>query len=178
DTVIIQKAGDVIPDIVSVVTDLRTGKEKKYHFPEYVEDCGGPIERIPGQAAYRCKNKDSFAQKKRKFEHFVSKKAFDIEGLGPQIVDQLLEAQLISTYDDIFTLEKGDLLELEGLGDKSAENMLDAITARTEIPLARFLVGLSIPNVGEETAEDVAEHFGTITNIRNASREDFDAIPG
>lgn len=178
DTVVIQKAGDVIPDIVSVVTDLRTGKEKEYKFPTYVEDCDGPIERIPGQAAYRCVNKDSFAQKRRKFYHFVSKKAFNIEGMGPKIVDALLDQKLISTFDDIFTLKKGDLLEVPRFAEKSVDNLLESIDSRRTIALSRFLVGLSIPNIGEETAEDLAEVFGSLKNIKRATREEFDAIEG
>ena len=108
DTVILQKAGDVIPDIVSVLKDLRIGKEKVFVWPKFVSDCGerGEIERIEGQAAWKCKNKNSFIQKKRRLYHFVSKSAFDIENLGPKIIDALFNANLISTYDDIFTLKK------------------------------------------------------------------------
>ncbi|MFA6797528.1 MAG: NAD-dependent DNA ligase LigA, partial [Candidatus Paceibacterota bacterium] len=114
DTVILQKAGDVIPDIVIVLKDLRTGKEKEYVFPKKVESCGGDgsIERIEGQAAWRCVYKNSFEQQKRKFYHFVSKKAFNIDGCGPKIIDALLENNLISNFDDLFTLKKGDLLAL------------------------------------------------------------------
>ncbi|MFQ5661813.1 MAG: NAD-dependent DNA ligase LigA [Candidatus Paceibacteria bacterium] len=180
DTVILQKAGDVIPDIVSVLKEMRTGKEKEYKFPKKVAAGGGDgsIERIPGQAAYRCVNNNSFIQQKRKFQYFVSKKAYNIEGLGPRIIDQLMEKNLVSTFDDIFTLKKGDLLELEGFAEKSADNLLRDIEEAKQIELGRFLISLSIDQVGEETAYDLAEHFGTLKNIQNASKEELENIEG
>lgn len=124
DTVILQKAGDVIPDIVRVLVDLRTGKEKPYQWPTHVPECGGDglIERIPGQAAWRCVAKDSFAQMRRKFRHFASKGALNIEGMGPSTVDALLEAQLVQHFDDFFTLTEGDLRTLEGFAEVSAKS--------------------------------------------------------
>jgi len=178
DTVILQKAGDVIPDIVSVLKEMRTGKEKEFKFPKKVVACGGDgsIERVSGQVAYRCINKNSFTQQKRKFQYFVSKKAYDIEGLGPQIVDQLMEKNLISSYDDIFTLKRGDLLELEGFAEKSADNLIAEIEKAKQVELSRFLISLSIDGVGEETAYDLAEHFGTLKNIQNTSKEELENI--
>lgn len=178
DTVIVQKAGDIIPDIVSVLTEMRTGREKKFKFPSYLEACGGPIERIPGQAAHRCVNKNSFAQQKRKFYHFVSKIAFNIEGLGPKVIDQLLEEHLVSDFADIFTLEKGDLLELPRFAEKSADNLLEAIDSARQVTLPRFIVALSIPHVGEETAYDVADHFGSIDRLAQATVEELNQIDG
>ncbi|OHA79646.1 MAG: hypothetical protein A2675_03090 [Candidatus Yonathbacteria bacterium RIFCSPHIGHO2_01_FULL_51_10] len=178
DTVILQKAGDVIPDIVGVVKEMRTGKEKKFVFPQYVEDCGGPIERIPGQAAYRCVNKNSFAQKRRKFYHFVSKHAFDMEGCGPKVVDALLYAGLITNYDDIFTLTRGDLLTLPRFAEKSVDNLLESVNTARRVELPRFLVALSIEHLGEETAYDIATHFGDIKRIEGASREELTQIDG
>jgi DNA ligase (NAD+) len=180
DTVIIRKAGDVIPDIVSVVADLRTGKEKRYRFPKRVPECGGDgsIERIPGQAAYRCVNRDSFAQQKRRFHHFTSRKAFDIEHLGPQTLDLLLEEGLITTFDDIFTLKKGDLLNLPRFAEKSVDNLLAAIEKGRDVELARLLFALSIDQVGEETARDLAEHFGSLEAIERASLDELIAIDG
>lgn len=178
DTVVLQKAGDVIPDIVSVIKELRTGKEKPYVFPKTVPDCGGPIERIPGQAAYRCVNKNSFAQKRRKFYHFVSKHAFDIEKMGPRVTDALLDNNLIASYDDIFTLKKGDLLALPRFGEKSVDNLLASIENARVMDLPRFIIGLSIEHVGEETAEDIAEAFKSIDAIVRASKEDLERIPG
>lgn len=178
DTVVLQKSGDVIPDIMSVVTEMRTGKEKKFKFPDYVEDCGGPIERIPGQVAYRCVNKNSFAQKRRKFYYFVSKKAFDIDGCGPKVLDALLDAELIGNFDDLFTLTLGDVLTLPRFAEKSAENLIESIDKARTITLGKFLTALSIEHVGEETAHDLAEHFGSIEKLRRATVEELNAISG
>lgn len=178
DTVILQKAGDVIPDIVAVVKEMRTGKEKKFTFPKFVEDCGGLIERIPGQVAYRCVNKDSFAQKRRKFYYFVSKKGFDIDGCGPKVIDALLDAELVGSYDDLFTLKIGDVLALPRFAELSAKNLIEAIDRARVITLGKFLTALSIEHVGEKTAHDVAQIFGSIEKIRKASFEDFNAVYG
>lgn len=180
DTVIIQKAGDVIPDIVQVVTELRTGKEKLFIWPTHVSLCGGDgaIERIPGQAAWRCVVKDSYEQQKRKLHYFASKGALNIEDMGPKIIDQLLDAELISEYADIFTLEKGDLLALPRFAEKSADNLLASIEKARHTTLPRFLISLSIPQVGEETAHDIAGHFKTIEKVRSADVDDLLAIPG
>lgn len=178
DTVVLQKSGDVIPDIMSVVTEMRTGKEKKFKFPDYVEDCGGPIERIPGQVAYRCVNKNSFAQKRRKFYYFVSKKAFDIDGCGPKVLDALLDAELIGNFDDLFTLTLGDILTLPRFAEKSAENLIESIDKARTITLGKFLTALSIEHVGEETAHDLAEYFGSIEKLRRATVEELNAISG
>ncbi|TAL48940.1 NAD-dependent DNA ligase LigA [Patescibacteria group bacterium] len=180
DTVIIQKAGDVIPDIVSVLKELRSGKEKPFVFPEKVAGCGGDgrIERIPGQAAHRCVTLGSQLQQQRKLEYFAGKKALNIEGLGEKIVELLTEHNLISTFDDIFTLTKGDLLNLPGFAQKKAENLLASINKSRKTSLSRLLVGLSIPQVGEETAEDLAEHFRSIETLRKASGEELEAVAG
>lgn len=180
DTVILQKAGDVIPDIVKVLTEMRTGKEKPYTFPTHVPECGGDgsIERMQGQAAWRCVSKDSSAQLRRKLYHFVSKHAYDIDGLGPKVVDALLDANLIATASDIFTLKKGDLEALPRFGEKSVDNLLEAIEKARHVTLPRFLFALSISQVGEETAEDVAEHFGSIDKVRSATYEELEVIPG
>lgn len=180
DTVILQKAGDVIPDIVSVVKEMRIGKEKPYRFPKKVPECGGSgaIERIPGEAAWRCVNKNSFAQQKRKLYHFTSKKAFDIDGLGPKIIDALLEHQLISSYQDIFSLTKDELSALPRFGEKSAENIINSIEKAKAVLLPRFLIALSIPHVGEGVANDLAGAFGTLQKLQSASFETLEALPG
>lgn len=180
DTVILQKAGDVIPEVVSVIQELRTGTEKPYRFPKRVSLCGGDgsIERIPGQAAWRCVSKDSFELIARRYHHFVSKKALDIDGLGPQIMDMLLEQGLVKTYADLFTLEVGDLNGLPGFKEKAITNLLAGIQAARHTTLARLLFGLSIDQVGEETARDLARHFGTLERIRAASREELELIDG
>jgi len=180
DTVVLQKAGDVIPDIVRVLTEMRTSKEKSFAWPKRVEGCGGDgsIERIPGQAAWRCVVSDSFAQTQRKFYYFVSKKAFDIEGMGPRVIDALLDAGLITNFDDIFTLKKGDLLNLPRFAEKSVDNLLESIEKSRDVSLNRFLVSLSVPQVGEETARDVAANFGTLEKVMKATLEDFISIYG
>lgn len=180
DTVILQKAGDVIPDIVSVVKELRTGKEKEYVWPTHVAVCGGDgsIERIPGQAAWRCVNKNSFEQQKRKFHHFVSKKAFDITDMGPKVADLLLQEGLISEYADIFTLKRGDLLALPRFAEKSVDNLLLSIKKSSKVRLSRFLVGLSIPQVGEETAIELADKFKTLEKLREVDFETLEKMEG
>ncbi len=180
DTVVLQKAGDVIPDIVSVVHELRPKDSKPYKFPTHVQGCGGDgsIERIPGQAAWRCVYKDSFEQNKKKFYYFVSKKCFNIDGLGPKIIDQLLDNGLVSTFDDIFTLKKGDLLALPRFAEKSVDNLLESISNSKKISLARLISSLSINQVGEETAYDVANHFKNIESIIEAKKEEIESIYG
>jgi DNA ligase (NAD+) len=180
DTVVLQKAGDVIPDIVKVLVELRTGKEKAYVFPTHVPECGGDgsIMRVPGQVAWKCVFKDSSAQLRRKLYHFVSKHTFDIDGLGPKVIDALLDNHLIAHASDIFSLKKGDLEALPRFGEKSVDNLLVAIEKAKHITLPRFIFALSIPQVGEETAEDVAEHFGTIEKVRSAQFEELENIEG
>ncbi len=180
DTVIIQKAGDVIPDIVSVLKEMRSGKEKVYQFPKKVAACGGDgsIERASGEAAWRCVNKNSYAQNKRKLYYFVGKSAFNIDGLGPRIVDVLLDNNLVSDASDFFTLKSGDLLSLDRFGEKSVDNLLCAIEKARKITLQRFITALSIPNVGEETAEDLARRFGEIEKISQADEVELSSING
>ncbi len=180
DTVILQKAGDVIPDIVEVLKDMRERSSKKFVFPKKVPECGGDgsIERIPGQVAYRCKHSGSFTQFKRKLYYFVGKDAFDIDHCGPKVVDLLLEHGLISTSVDLFYLSLDQVVELPRMGQKSAQNLIDAIARKKTITLPRFLVSLSIPNVGTETARDIAKAFGTIEKIQQASFEDLSNLYG
>ncbi len=180
DTVVLQKAGDVIPDIVQILKELRTGKEKAYKFPTVVPDCGGDgrIERLPGQVAWRCVSQDSFAQKRRKFYHFVSKKAFDMDGCGPKIIDILLDNNLIASFEDLFTLKKGDLMSLPRFAEKSVDNLLASIEKARLISLPKFLVGLSISQVGEETAIDLAKHYGTLEKLREADFEELQNLDG
>jgi DNA ligase (NAD+) len=180
DTVVIRKAGDVIPEVVKVVTELRTGKERVFKFPTHFPLCGGDgrIERIPGQAAYRCVAKNSYEQQRRKLAHFASRGVFDIDGLGPKIVARLMEAEIISDFADIFKIKKGDLEGLEGFQEKSIENLLGAIERARDVTLPRFIAGLSIPQVGEETARDLAQHFHTPENFAKAGFEELQAIEG
>ncbi len=181
DTVILQKSGDVIPDIIQVLKDLRPEKSRPFKFPKKVDGCGGDgsIERIPGQAAYRCVILDSEQLTKRKLYHFVSKKCLDIDGLGPKQIDLFMENDLISDFTDIFTLKKGDIEILPRMGEKSAQNIIDSIEHAKNTDMYRLLFALSIPQVGEETARDIAEvcdyDFG---KLRQMSLSDFENIYG
>lgn len=180
DTVVLQKAGDVIPDIVSVVKELRPKGAKAYAWPTHVPECGGDgrIERVPGTSAWRCVNKNSFAIIRRRFYNFVGKHALDIEGFGPRTIDQLLEKGLVQHYDELFTLTEGDLLTLEGFAEVSAKKTIDAIQKSRRVELARLLVGLSIPQVGEETAILVAEHFRSIEKLSIATEDELTELSG
>lgn len=180
DTIILQKAGDVIPEIVSIIPELRPKRSKPYRFPATAEGCGGDgsIERIPGEAAYRCVTRDSAHLHQQRLYHFVSKGALNIDGVGPRIIDLLLEYGLITTAADLFTLTVGDLRDLPGFKEKAAQNVIDAITARRAVPLNRFLVALSIPQVGAETARILAEHFGSFDALAAAPEADLAAVYG
>ena len=180
DTVIIQKAGDVIPDIVSVVKEMRTKQQKPYVFPAFIPECGGDgsIERIPGQAAWRCVDKNSYIQQKRKLYHFTSKIAFDIDGLGPKIVDVLFDNQLISNAADIFALKKDEVLALPRFAQKSVDNLFLSIEKARNVSLPRFIISLSIPQVGEETAHLLADTFITLEKIQGATEDELSAING
>lgn len=180
DTVILQKSGDVIPDIVSVVQELRPKNSKPFQWPTHIPACGGDgrIERVPGEAAWRCVHKGGFEEQKRRFHYFVSKRCLDIDGLGPSTLDLLIENGLIAAFDDIFTLKKGDFLSLPRFAEKSADNAIKSIEAARKTTLPRLLAALSIPQVGEETAYDLAKHFKTIDKVMDATYEEFEAIYG
>ncbi|MFA6897599.1 MAG: NAD-dependent DNA ligase LigA [Patescibacteria group bacterium] len=176
DTVVIQKAGDIIPEVVSVVAGLRTGKEKKFFMPEKCPFCDTKVVRAEGEAAYYCPSKNCFAVELRKLSHAVGKKAFDIEGLGPNKVKQLAEEGLISDLADIFELKKGDLEILDRFGEKSADNLLQAIKKSRAVSLARFVYALGIRHVGEEMAITLAKYFSSLEKIEKASREDLESV--
>lgn len=178
DTVKIRKAGDVIPEVVKSIPELRTGKEKKFQMPEKCPMCGGDVIRREGEAAYRCTNTKCFAIEKLKIEHFVSKAAFDIDGLGPKIIDRLIDEGLIKDASDLFELKIGDLQPLERFAEKSAQNLIDAIADSRKISLERFIYALGIPLVGTETAVDLAKQFGTLEGFLAAGREELDRMYG
>ncbi|MBI3120468.1 MAG: NAD-dependent DNA ligase LigA [Candidatus Kerfeldbacteria bacterium] len=152
DTVIVQKAGDIIPDIVKVLPNLRTGKERVFHMPKTCPVCGSPIAKNDGQVAHYCTNSHCFAKTREQFYHFVGKSAADIDGLGPKIIDQLLDSGLIADVADLYALKTGDLEPLERFAEKKAENLVQSIQERRVIPLERFLFGLGIRYVGAENA--------------------------
>lgn len=176
DTVIVGRAGDVIPDVKRVLTELRTGKEKAFHFPKRCPACREPVERSVGAAAYRCVNKNCPAIKREAIYHLVGKGAFDIDGLGPKIIDQLMDSGLIRDAADLFALTENDLLNLERFAEKSASNTVAALAAGKNISLPRFIYALGIPNVGEQTANDLAEHFGDLDKLAEANVEELQTI--
>ncbi|MDP2789068.1 MAG: NAD-dependent DNA ligase LigA [bacterium] len=167
DTVVIEKAGDVIPKVVEVLTRMRTGKEKKFKMPEKCPECEGGVEnkKLTGQAsvAYYCINPKCLAKNERYLEHFVS--VLEIYELGPKILRRFKDEGLLTDAADIFILTKEDIAPLERFGEKSAENIIEEIRNKKKVPLSRFLWGLGILHVGEETARDLAEHFGTLEKL-------------
>jgi len=176
DTVIVGRAGDVIPDIIKVLLELRTGKEENFKMPEKCPACSTKLVKLEGEVLLRCPNKNCFAQKRRNFYHFVSRTAFNMDGLGPKIIDRLLDEGLVQDPADLFELKEGDVKNLERFAEKSAENLIKTIQEKREITLAKFIYALGIRNIGEETAIDLAKHFGNIEKIKNAKLEDFDSI--
>ncbi len=177
DTVIIQKAGDVIPEVVGPIKNLRTGKEKEFKMPQMCPICGGHVVRPRGEAIARCANTKCFAIEREKIIHFVSKEAFDVEGLGEKIIDQLIEAGLISNSADIFSLRVEDIKHLERFAEKSSQNLVESIQSRKTISFPRFIYALGIRNVGIETASDLADHFGSFENLQNATLEKLQEVP-
>ena len=180
DTVILQKAGDIIPEIVSVIKELRLKGAKVWQFPTHSPLCGcdGEVERVPGEAAHRCKVAGSFEQQARKLIHFAGKHALDIDGMGRETVKLLMEHELIADFDDIFDLTKDELLELEGFEELKASNLLAGIEVAKKVSLNRLLIGLSIPHVGEETAYLLATREGTLAELSAASEEVLSEIEG
>lgn len=180
DTVVIEKAGDVIPKVVEVLVRMRTGKEKKFKMPEYCPACGGDIdkklisEKKENSVAYYCINKKCSAKNERYIEHFVS--VFDIYELGPKVLRRFKDEGLITDASDIFSLDKSDIASLERFGEKSAENIVEEIKNKKKIPLSRFLWALGILHVGEETARDLAQHFGTLEKIIMSAKENINEI--
>ncbi|RJQ30691.1 NAD-dependent DNA ligase LigA [Candidatus Parcubacteria bacterium] len=178
DTVIIQKAGDVIPEVVQVLKELRTGKEKDFQMPKVCPMCGGPLVQEAGSPIIRCANKNCSIRLRRQLYYFTSKKAMNVEGLGPKILDALLDNGLIRDAADIYDLKEGDIEPLERFGEKSAKNLISSINLRRKISLSRFLTALGIEHVGEETAELLAERAKSVKNLSDMSLETLQEIEG
>ena len=174
DTVIVGRAGDVIPDVIKILPELRTGKEREFRFPKKCPVCGTKIIKPEGEVVSRCSNPKCPAKKRRYFYFFVG--AFNIIGLGPKIINRLLDEGLISDPADFFLLKEGDILPLERFAEKSAKNLISAIQSKKKINLANFIYALGIRNVGEETSQDLAEHFGSIEKLKNASLEELQKV--
>lgn len=174
DTVIIRRAGDVIPQVVGVVAERRPENAKKIHFPTACPVCHSAVIRVEGEAVARCTGGlFCAAQRKEALKHFVSRKAMDIDGVGEKLIEQLMERELIHTPADLFKLEHTTLMRLERMGEKSANNALQSIEKAKNTTLPRFLFALGIRDVGEATAQNLANHFGTLAAIRQA---DFESL--
>ncbi len=176
DTVVIQRAGDVIPEVVQVITSKRTGKEKKFEMPSKCPVCGAEV--IKEEAIHRCIGLDCPAQLKGRIRHFASKRAMDIDGLGVKLIDQLVDKGLVKDVADIYYINKEQLIELERMADKSAQNIINAIEKSKTKPLSKFLYALGIRNVGETTAEDLARHFPRLGEFFLLSEEDLMEVQG
>ncbi|MCS0353318.1 NAD-dependent DNA ligase LigA [Vibrio ordalii] len=174
DSVIIRRAGDVIPQIVSVLLDRRSDTVVDIVFPQYCPVCNSDIERVEGEAVARCTGGlVCQAQRKEALKHFVSRKALDVDGLGEKVIEQLVDKEMVSTPADLFRLKAGQLTVLERMGPKSAQNIVNALNAAKMTTLPRFLYSLGIREVGEATAANLALHFGSLDKIRQATHEEL-----
>lgn len=178
DRVLVKRAGEVIPYIIGPIIDLRSGTEQPYVRPAFCPSCGEPVEEIESEVALYCVNNACPAQIIRNIEHFVSRGAMDIVGLGIRIVEQLVEAELIQDVADLYTLKKEDLINLEKFAEKKAENLLASIKASKSMPLHRLINGLGIHGVGEVAAEQLATHFSDLYALSSAPTEMIEAIEG
>jgi len=178
DTVIIQKAGDIIPEVVDVVKRLRDGREKTFTMPKKCPHCGTEVVKPKGEVALYCPNKNCFAIELRKLSHFASKKAFNIDGFGPNKIKQLANKGLLLSFSDIFKLKKDDLKLLERFGEKSADNLIVAIKKSKDVALGKFIFAMGIRHVGEEMALDLGKQLNSINRFKNISREELEAING
>ncbi|MGY0694798.1 NAD-dependent DNA ligase LigA [Virgibacillus sp. FSP13] len=176
DTVVIKKAGDIIPEVVRVVEEKRTGKEEEFHMPTTCPACGSELVRLEEEVALRCINPNCPAQLKEGLIHFVSRNAMNIDGLGEKVIIQLFQEKLIQTIADIYRLNREDLLKLERMGEKSVDNLLHAIEVSKENSIERLLFGLGIRFVGAKAAKTLAQQFETIDNLQRASYDELIAV--
>jgi DNA ligase (NAD+) len=171
DTVVVERAGDVIPYVVKVITEKRTGQEKHFSMPEHCPVCGAAVYREEGEAAYRCIGISCPAQLKESLKFFGSRNAMDIEGLGDKLIDQLVERGTVKDLDDLYSLTEEQLASMDRMAKKSAKNLLAALQRSKDSTLTRFLTALGIRHVGEATAKLLTEHFGDLNTIMNAGEE-------
>ncbi|MBN1154943.1 NAD-dependent DNA ligase LigA [candidate division KSB1 bacterium] len=176
DWVLIQRAGDVIPDIVKVLTERRTGHERPYAIPDKCPICNSHVVRLPNEAAHRCTNISCPAQLKESIKHFASRGAMDIEGIGTKIVDQLVDTKLVSDYADLYFLSKAQWSGLDRLAEKSAENIMQALQKSKTIPLERFIYALGIRFVGEHVARLLAKRYKSLKTLKQATYDDLITI--
>lgn len=178
DTVIVEKAGDIIPKIISVLPKLRPKSVTAFRMPARCPMCGSKVERATGEVAVRCTRRNCFAKELKRLLHFVSRAALDIRGIGEKVAAQLIQLGLVREPADLFRLKKEDLMALEGFADVSSQKLADEIRRHRTVPLDRFIYSLGILHVGEETARDVAAAFGTFDAFARASREDLADVEG
>ena len=176
DTVLVQRAGDVIPEVVKVISEKRPKETKPYSLPDSCPQCNGEVIRPEGEVVARCQNAACPAQVKGRIDHFVSKRAMNMDGLGTKLIDQMVEEGLLRDFSDIFTLKKEDVAGLERMAEKSAENLMDAIKASKIVSLWRFVYGLGIRNIGEHLAQVLANRFGDLDAIMSAAPEELEEI--
>jgi len=176
DTVLVEKAGEIIPQIVDVLKEKRTGKEKKFNMPDKCPACGFNVKRIEEEVAVRCDNPVCPAQIKERLKHFAQRTAMDIEGLGEALIEQLVDKGLVRDYADLYSLKKEGIEVLERMGAKSAQNIIDALEQSKSKDLARLIFALGIRHVGEHTAEVLVDKFDTIDKLCGASLEEFQNI--
>lgn len=177
DTVVVQRAGEVIPEVVEVVKEKRTGNEKPFEMPKECPECHAAVVREPGEAVSRCTDIACPAQIKETILHFTSRNAMDIDGVGPALIDQLIDNRLIRDPADLFSLTVESILPLERMAQKSAENAIKAIETSKTAPLDRLIFALGIRHVGERTAASLAQHFGSIDKLKEADAEEIAKIP-
>jgi DNA ligase (NAD+) len=178
DKVLVQRAGDVIPEIVKVIISKRDGSETQFKMPQTCPVCDSPVIRMEGEAATRCINSSCSAQVKERIKHFASKRAFDIDGLGEKLINQLVDTDLLSSFADIFSLAEENIRDLERMGAKSAANLQNAIEQSKSISLARFLFALGIRHAGEHVSALLAGHFSDLHSLMDCPREELEAIEG
>lgn len=176
DTVVVQKAGDIIPAVVEVIKEDRSGNEKEFHMPDRCIECGAAVVREEGEAAYRCTGVNCPAQRFRNILHFVSRDAMNIDGLGPSIIEQMLERGLIETAADLYYLKPESIADMDKLGEKSANNLIDSLERSKTNPLYRLIFGLGIRHIGEKAAKLIANRYKTIDNLKKASVDELTAI--
>ncbi|AOS97623.1 DNA ligase [Microbulbifer aggregans] len=177
DTVVVRRAGDVIPQVVSVVESKRRADARDIVFPDHCPVCGSPVESTPGEAVARCSGGlICSAQRKQAIKHFASRKAMDVDGLGDKLVDQLVDEGLLHSVSGLFHLTKEQVAGLERMGEKSAQNLLDALERSKDTTLPKFLYALGIREVGEATARNLARHFGDLGPLMQASEEDLQEV--
>ncbi|SDH66161.1 DNA ligase (NAD+) [Vibrio xiamenensis] len=178
DYVVIRRAGDVIPQVVSVVSDRRPDDAKEIVFPDHCPVCDSEVERVEGEAVARCTGGlVCGAQRKEALKHFVSRKALDVDGLGEKVIEQLVEREMVHTPADLFRLSAGVITVLERMGPKSAQNVVTALNKAKQTTLAKFLYSLGIREVGEATAANLANHFKTLDAIQAATLEQLIEVP-